>query len=495
MLLVGTENSTQMQETALPHGKNIAATDFSIAAIMARGGAAAAAKDKISEGDALSFAASDSESSGTWDRIGGGQKRDRSTPASSVPEEDEDVEEGSDVNEEDVRPKKPQQQVKRRSSPESSASANPYAETLKGRCNCEDLLRVECILENKDLWEKFNELGTEMIITKTGRRMFPTLRVSFSGVEFLEHQRYSVLMDIVPVDQKRYRYAYHRSSWLVAGKADPPSPARLYTHPDSPFTADQLRKQVVSFEKVKLTNNEMDKQGHIVLNSMHKYQPRIHLVRRKQGGSSVITDLETEECRTYVFPETVFTAVTAYQNQLITKLKIDSNPFAKGFRDSSRLTEFDRDTMEALIGDPSYLHSPFRALLEHPDREDLQAALARENLLGLRAPLLPWKPAGALPSFTDTYGMLANLPAMYAMNPAQRAMWAQWGPAGLSQHLGLLCAANAATAAQSCGVLRPTLSPSSTDTAYGHLHRYMPYFYNAKKDSDKDSSTSHTPYR
>lgn len=39
--------------------------------------------------------------------------------------------------------------------------------------------------------------------------------------------------------------------------------------------------------------------------------------------------------KTFVFPSTVFTAVTAYQNQLITKLKIDSNPFAKGFRDSS----------------------------------------------------------------------------------------------------------------------------------------------------------------
>ena len=26
----------------------------------------------------------------------------------------------------------------------------------------------------------------------------------------------------------------------------------------------------------------------------------------------------------------------------ITKLKIDSNPFAKGFRDSSRLCDFDR---------------------------------------------------------------------------------------------------------------------------------------------------------
>jgi hypothetical protein len=30
-----------------------------------------------------------------------------------------------------------------------------------------------------------------------------------------------------------------------------------------------------------------------------------------------IVDLEREQFRTYVFPETVFTAVTAYQNQLV----------------------------------------------------------------------------------------------------------------------------------------------------------------------------------
>lgn len=93
------------------------------------------------------------------------------------------------------------------------------------------------------------------------RRMFPTLRVSFTGIR--PEQRYAVLLDIVPVDNKRYRYAYHRSSWLVAGKADPPAPCRLYAHPDSPFTGEQLRKQVVSFEKVKLTNNEMDKNGQV----------------------------------------------------------------------------------------------------------------------------------------------------------------------------------------------------------------------------------------
>lgn len=91
--------------------------------------------------------------------------------------------------------------------------------------------------------------------------MFPPLRVSFGGAKLT--QKYIIAMDIVPTDSKRYRYAYHRSSWLVAGKADPPVQSRLFVHPDGPFSGDALFKQIVSFEKVKLTNNEMDKCGHV----------------------------------------------------------------------------------------------------------------------------------------------------------------------------------------------------------------------------------------
>ena len=138
---------------------------------------------------------------------------------------------------------------------------------LASRCNCPALEDVKCNLDNKDLWDKFCEFSTEMIITRTGRRMFPTVRCSFSNVD-LEAAgpgtRYLVLLDIVPCDNKRYRYAYHRSSWLVAGKADPPPPHRLYCHPDAPFTGDQLRKQVVSFEKIKVTNNESDNTGQVM---------------------------------------------------------------------------------------------------------------------------------------------------------------------------------------------------------------------------------------
>ncbi|NXF67883.1 TBX20 factor, partial [Ciccaba nigrolineata] len=208
-----------------------------------------------------------------------------------------------------------------------------------------------------------------------GKRMFPTIRVSFSGVD--PEAKYIVLMDIVPVDNKRYRYAYHRSSWLVAGKADPPLPARLYVHPDSPFTGEQLLKQMVSFEKVKLTNNELDQHGHIILNSMHKYQPRVHIIKKKDHTASLL-NLKSEEFRTFIFPETVFTAVTAYQNQLITKLKIDSNPFAKGFRDSSRLTDIERESVESLIQKHSYARSPIRTYGGEDDLgEDSQATQSR----------------------------------------------------------------------------------------------------------------------
>ena len=58
----------------------------------------------------------------------------------------------------------------------SSSTSNPpkkkekeKVRIMKAKCNCEELKYVDCFLETKELWDKFNELGTEMIITKTGR--------------------------------------------------------------------------------------------------------------------------------------------------------------------------------------------------------------------------------------------------------------------------------------------------------------------------------------
>lgn len=189
------------------------------------------------------------------------------------------------------------------------------------------LSTAAAILEMKPLWDEFHSLGTEMIVTKAGRRMFPTFQVRICGLE--RHAQYMLMMDFIPLDDKRYRYAFHSSSWVIAGKADPVSPPRIHVHPDSPATGEQWMKQVVSFDKLKLTNNQLDDNGHIILNSMHRYQPRFHIVYLPGQGH----DDAGHHYKTFVFSETSFTAVTAYQNHRITQLKIASNPFAKGFRD------------------------------------------------------------------------------------------------------------------------------------------------------------------
>ena len=62
-----------------------------------------------------------------------------------------------------------------------------------------------------------------------------------------------------------------------------------------------------------------------MLNSLHKYVPRIHIVKVGNGEKVVST---------YSFVETEFIAVTAYQNEEITNLKIRYNPFAKAFLDA-----------------------------------------------------------------------------------------------------------------------------------------------------------------
>jgi hypothetical protein len=70
----------------------------------------------------------------------------------------------------------------------------------------------------------------------------------------------------------------------------------------------------------------------IILTSMHKYVARVHVVQAND-----LIGLQFAPYNTFAFPETTFLGVTAYQNDRITQLKIDNNPFAKGFRENGQL--------------------------------------------------------------------------------------------------------------------------------------------------------------
>ncbi|CAK1545152.1 unnamed protein product [Leptosia nina] len=159
---------------------------------------------------------------------------------------------------------------------------------------------------------------------KLTSRMFPSLRVSLNGLD--PREEYCVLLELSLVGRRRWRWA--GGAWAAAGGAEPQSPRRLMLHPDSPAPGHHWTANPISFSKLKLTNNTMDAQGHMVLTSMHKYRPRVLVVRARDAAALAWGAPHAS----FSFPETEFIAVTAYQNDRITKLKIDNNPFAKGFR-------------------------------------------------------------------------------------------------------------------------------------------------------------------
>lgn len=71
-----------------------------------------------------------------------------------------------------------------------------------------------------------------------------------------------------------------------------------------------------------------------LLYSMHKYSLRLIVEEERK----LLPGDEKSSSRVVLctdFPETTFVAVTAYQNEEVTQLKITNNPFAKAFRENA----------------------------------------------------------------------------------------------------------------------------------------------------------------
>ncbi|KAG9511087.1 T-related protein, partial [Fragariocoptes setiger] len=183
---------------------------------------------------------------------------------------------------------------------------------------------IEARLEDGTLWRTFNAQVNEMIVTKSGRRMFPVVRFTLDGLD--PDAMYSVAIEFAQLYNHRWKFI--GGEWTPSGKREKPSKSSLYLHPESPNFGAHWMKEPVSFSKTKLTNKETNRKGLVVLNSLHKYEPRIHIVKIQDRPYI------RERIHTFRFPETQFIAVTAYQNENITKLKIRFNPFAKAFQDT-----------------------------------------------------------------------------------------------------------------------------------------------------------------
>lgn len=182
----------------------------------------------------------------------------------------------------------------------SSSSASSIMQTLSTSYS-------EAKLEDAELWRAFNTQTNEMIVTKSGRRMFPVIKISINNLD--PRAMYSIAIEFVQLESHRWKYV--NGEWAPGGKSEPSSSKSLYVHPESPNFGAHWMKDYITFSKAKLTNKPTNQPGQVVLNSLHKYQPKIHVIRVSTDDKQ----FHRGKIDTFQFPETQFIAVTAYQNE------------------------------------------------------------------------------------------------------------------------------------------------------------------------------------
>lgn len=254
-------------------------------------------------------------------------------------------------------------------------------------------------LADEQLWERFNQVQNEMIITKGGRCLFPLLRLTFEPahtaseviVRLVEGHRYSVGVSIVQADAMRWRFRGGRWHPILSAQRTVPAsasssplasptpgavpalsspaagptvylrapPPSFGPHPSvvhvyeptggAPVTAAELLAHGLNFSRIKLTNQPYEQYGQRLvhtdtgfsLTSFHKYLPLVLLFDHDLGPDYrslpqvLVEEPASAGLKRISFPATSFIAVTHYQNETVTMLKKSFNPHAKGFLRSS----------------------------------------------------------------------------------------------------------------------------------------------------------------
>lgn len=169
------------------------------------------------------------------------------------------------------------------------------------------------------------------------------------------------MLRIERVDDMRYKFS--AGDWSTNGTGEARTPARSIPHHDGAVdTGRSWMTKTVAFDRLKVTNNQRDLDPfHVVLHSMHKYIPVLYIYHMQNSVMWMDQNTPAVDPSCLIaavkFDFMTFIAVTAYQNNEVTQLKIFHNPFAKGFREGSE-RDRKRQSTSPIISEPSPKQSP-----------------------------------------------------------------------------------------------------------------------------------------
>ncbi|GMS87377.1 hypothetical protein PENTCL1PPCAC_9552, partial [Pristionchus entomophagus] len=190
-------------------------------------------------------------------------------------------------------------------------------------------------LVNQALWRDFHANLTEMIVTKTGRKLFPKLEVLIAGLA--PTKIYGIHLRLERADDLKYRFTQSKWSWQRDDDAACfPTPAPIDSNEGFQQTGEFWSSKPIAFDNFKITNSEEEAgKSRSMVQTLHKYVPVVYVYEMAPGVSYAAPSLTGGCVHMVRLTLAEFVTVTAYQNEKIKTLKTAHNPFAKGCRGHS----------------------------------------------------------------------------------------------------------------------------------------------------------------
>uniref|UniRef100_A0A1I7YT59 T-box domain-containing protein n=1 Tax=Steinernema glaseri TaxID=37863 RepID=A0A1I7YT59_9BILA len=238
----------------------------------------------------------------------------------------------------------------------------------------------------KALWQEFYDIGNEMVLTKKGRKLFPQIGFTITGLD--PKLPYNLALSFERADDNRYKYS--GDQWKHIGKGETRERGQFHYHSDTMQRGEYWMKQDnIKFDKVKVTNYKDPKKPLerwlVYLRSMHRYTIYLHILRGEDDDPTAKKLIQSCKIETMEF-----ITVTAYNNDRIKDKKVDHNKYAKGFRPEGKHT-----TKKRHGGDQ--------------ENEPSAKIKREEHVMVQQAPMVP---TGAMPQGAYNYA-----PATHVMQP------------------------------------------------------------------------------
>lgn len=220
--------------------------------------------------------------------------------------------------------------------PESSSTLKDHKFSLNTMLfNVKKNDAVKISLANQEQWAKFHEIGTEMMVFNSGRRLFPLLAYKVSGLD--PHKLYCAGVHMIPDSAYKQEYDHDLQQWvncLNQKKTIFKPTSEILGRIENGFKLMSLgidmsdvkifniairKKTPLQIEKSRKPN--LDKTIEVLI--QYKYLPVIKIYELSNSG------MEKKEIAQATFPETSFVTVSIYRNQKIKEMKTLGNKYCR----------------------------------------------------------------------------------------------------------------------------------------------------------------------